>query len=326
MDVRAWCERWLGSIPVRELFRTGHLAVVLGVELADGRAVVLKRRPAADRVQGCVEVQRQLSRTGFPCPTPLTDAVPLPPSPATDQTRAQPASWTPPADTPSTSGSWTVTAESYLPGGAQLDRDADRSRLFAEALARFVRLAPSPDAVPSVAPAPPWVGWAHESASVWPWPDDMDVDLNTRPGPAWLDDLGRRVRDRLLAVRHAPVIGHGDWESQNLRWQGHQLHAVHDWDSVVCLPEPAIAGAAAAVFTETGEPFEAATIDETERFLEAYARAAPGWKAEERAIAWAAGLWVRAFNAKKASLTADGVRVLDRLAYEAEPRLRRAGI
>ncbi|MEU4227590.1 hypothetical protein AB0F17_25135 [Nonomuraea sp. NPDC026600] len=141
-------------------------------------------------------------------------------------------------------------------------------------LPRIVRLAPSPDAISSVAPAPPWVGWAHGSAGVWPWPDDMDVDLNSRPGPAWLDDLGRRVRDRLLAVRHAPVIGHGDWESQNLRWQGHQLHAVHDWDSVVCLPEPAIAGAAAAVFTETGGPLEAATIDETDRFLAVYAGAA----------------------------------------------------
>ncbi|WP_433513007.1 hypothetical protein ACQP2T_56775 [Nonomuraea sp. CA-143628] len=312
MDVRAWCERWLGSTPVRELFRTGHLSVVLGVELADGRAVVLKRRPASARLQGCVEVQRHLSRAGFPCPSPLTDAAPLVPRTAT-------------AETPAPSGHWTVTAETYLPGGAQLDRDADRSRLFAEALARFIRLAPSPDAVPSVAPAPPWVGWAHGSASVWPWPDDMDVDLNTRPGPAWLDDLGRRVRDRLLAVRHAPVIGHGDWESQNLRWQGRQLHAVHDWDSVVSLPEPAIAGAAAAVFTETGEPFEAATIEETDRFLEAYAEGL-GWGAEEHEVAWAAGLWVRAFNAKKASVTADGSRVLDRLAHEAEPRLQRAGI
>ncbi|MBT2233304.1 phosphotransferase [Nonomuraea sp. NEAU-A123] len=298
MDLRAWCETWLGSVPVHELFRTGHLSVVLGVELADGRAVVLKRRPASARVQGCVEVQRHLSRAGFPCPSPLTDAVPL--------------------------AGWTVSAETYVPGGVQLDRDADRPRLFAEALARFVRLAPAPDAVSSVAPAPPWVGWAHGSAGVWPWPDDMDVDLNTRPGPAWLDDLGRRVRDRLVAVRHASVIGHGDWESQNLRWQDHRLHAVHDWDSVVCLPEPAIAGAAAAVFTETGGPLEAATIDETDRFLAAYARGGD-WGAEEHEIAWAAGLWVRAFNAKKASLVDGGSPVLDRLAHEAKTRLRRAG-
>jgi hypothetical protein len=181
MDVRAWCERWLGSVPVRELFRTGHLAVVLGVELADGRAAVLKRRPASDRVQGCVEVQRQLSRAGFPCPSPLTDAVPLPPQPVTVQlnswtTPATSGPWAITADAPAASGPWTVTAETYLPGGAQLDRDADRPRLFAEALARFVRLAPSPDAVPSVAPASPWVGWAHGSASVWPWPDDLDVE------------------------------------------------------------------------------------------------------------------------------------------------------
>ncbi|HUR04519.1 MAG TPA: hypothetical protein VM347_18385 [Nonomuraea sp.] len=176
MDVRGWCERWLGSVPVHELFRTGHLSVVLGVELADGQAVVLKRRPATDRVQGCVEVQRHLARAGFPCPSPLTDAVPL-----ADRTATAP------------SGPWTVTAETYVPGGVQLERGADRPRLFAEALARFVRLAPSPDTISSVAPAPPWVGWAHDSAGVWPWPDDMDVDLNTRPGPAWLDDLGHVI-------------------------------------------------------------------------------------------------------------------------------------
>ena len=65
-------------------------------------------------------------------------------------------------------------------------------------------------------------------------PDDRDVDLNGHPEPGWLDEVGRRVRDRLRRTRGAPiVVGHGDWEGQNLRWRGRQPWAVHDWDSVI---------------------------------------------------------------------------------------------
>ncbi|WP_220040235.1 hypothetical protein [Nonomuraea aridisoli] len=121
-----------------------------------------------------------------------------------------------------------------------------RARLFAGAPARLVSLAPPAGAVSPLDPPPPWLGWGHDRRGVWPWPDDLDADLNARPGPGRLDDLGRRVRERLLATRLEPVVGHGDFESQNVRWIGDEPYAVHDWDSVVALPEPAIAGAAAA--------------------------------------------------------------------------------
>jgi hypothetical protein len=152
----------------------------------------------------------------------------------------------------------------------------------------------------------------------------LDADLNARPGPGWLDDLGRRVRERLLSVRLPYVIGHGDWESQNLRWQGHEPYAVHDWDSVVALPEAAVAGAAGAVFTETGAGFLPASVTDTEHFLTAYgdARGGGGWTDEEWEVAWAAGLWVRAFNAKKSVVAGDGSPLPDLLSAEAKTRLR----
>jgi hypothetical protein len=55
----------------RVLFRSGHLAQVIGAELADGRPVVIKVRPFEPRVAGCAAVQAHLARAGFPCPVPL---------------------------------------------------------------------------------------------------------------------------------------------------------------------------------------------------------------------------------------------------------------
>ncbi|AQZ67073.1 unnamed protein product [[Actinomadura] parvosata subsp. kistnae] len=301
MELAEWCETWLGAAPGRELFRTGHLSVVRGLELGDGRRVVVKCRAADEaRIRGCVEVQRHLAAAGFPCPAPLTGPAPL------------------------GDGS-VVTAEEYVEGDEQFG-GSDPARAFAQALARLVRLAPPPDAVGPLTPAPPWMGWEHDEDGVWPWPDDLDADLNAAPGPDWLDDLGRRVRARLTGTRLPPVVGHGDFESQNLRWRGGELAAVHDWDSVVALPEPAVAGAAAAVFTETGRSTVRAGVEESARFLECYVRARGlSWGPEEWGVAWAAGLWVRAFNAKKAVVAGAGQDALDQLAAQAETRLHLMG-
>jgi hypothetical protein len=51
---------------------------------------------------------------------------------------------------------------------------------------------------------------------------------NAAPGPRWIDDAARRVRERLTASAATPRVGHGDWESQNFRWSGTQPRAVHD--------------------------------------------------------------------------------------------------
>jgi hypothetical protein len=63
----------------------------------------------------------------------------------------------------------------------------------------------------------------------------------------------------------------------------------------------------------------AATIAESAEFIDAYQRAAGRtWSKDEVEVSWAAGLWVYAFNAKKASL--DGATWLT--SDEAEQRLR----
>lgn len=301
-----WCERWLGAAPARVLFEKGHLSRVVGVELPDRRRIVVKVRPCSERLAGCVEVQRRLSLQGFPCPEPVAGPAPY------------------------GSGSRCATAETLIPGGTELGGDADPARPFAELLARLVRLAPRPDELPALEPPPPWVGWDHNEPGIWPRPDDLDTDLNAGRDQDWIDELGRRLRARLCAATGAVVVGHADWESHNVRWRGPSRSpsplAVDDWDSVASRVEPAIAGAAAAVFPSSADGRTvAATIPQTAAFLRAY-QAALGrrWSADDQEICWAAGLWVLTYNARKETF-GGGAGYLRHLDREAEERLRRAG-
>jgi hypothetical protein len=138
------------------------------------------------------------------------------------------------------------------------------------------------------------------------------------------------VRSRLASFTHPSVAGHADWWSQNLRWVGQRLHAVYDWDSVTARPEAVLAGEAAYMFAKTDFELDGsapgADVHATERFLVAYedARGRP-WTTDEREVAWDAGLWVAAFNARLSRLEDRGEGFAALIQSEAEERLRRAG-
>jgi hypothetical protein len=194
---------------------------------------------------------------------------------------------------------------------------------FAEALAQLVALAPKPEELGTLDPAPPWALPPY-GTDLWPWPDDGDIDLNQVNRPAWIDESGRAARDRLQAHEGAPIIGHGDWYTANLRWAGDGLLAAFDWDSVIAAPEPVIVGLAAAVYPATYAGTEA-SIDETQEFLDAYMSArARSFSDEELSEAWAAGLWNRSFDAKKQFSTEGKVESLTE--GESLERQRRAGV
>jgi len=301
IDERAvsdWCREHLGSPVASRTFTAGNLSAVYGLRLEDGREVVLKVREGEDRLHACTRVQRRMWEADFPCPEPLTAPLPL--------------------------GSEVATAEALLPGDERPD-PADAPELFACLLARFVATAESFGPEPELRPAPAWVRWYHKEDGVWPVPDDRDVDLNAERCSAttWVDELGRAVRRRLEAVRSAPcTIGHGDWDGRNIKFVDGRPLAVHDWDSVVYEPEVVIIGQAAAMF-EGGPTGAGASVGQTEAFLEAYQSARGHTLSnDERQLCWAAGLWVRAFNAKKFHL--DNFDALGR--DEAETRMGHAGI
>lgn len=299
-ELAGWCRRWLGADPADELFVAGWQSAVVGVGLSDGRRVVVKiRRPAA-RLMACHQVQEHLWRTGFCCPRPL---------------RA-----------PTRLGPFVATAEEFVGGGTELPDPTAHVEELAGVLADLVGRASHLPIRSSLAPAPDWAGWNHSGTGIWSDGGADEVDLNHTPEPGWLTELVTALGRHLRATRLPPVIGHVDWESPNLCWTGVRIGCVYDWDSVCALPEAAIAGLAATVFPVRDDG-PGATVEQTEEFLAAYAatRGRP-WNAEERRTAWAAGLWVLAFNAKAEAV--DGVHgpLTRRLEHERIERTRNAGI
>jgi hypothetical protein len=294
-----WCRRWLGAAPAAQLFEAGYLSRVTGLRLADGREVVVKVRPGESRLAGCAAVHRALWTAGFPCPEPLAGPQPL--------------------------DGYAATAETLVPHAGEPPPDSELAALSAAGLARLVELAPDPGSVPSLAPSPSWAGWDHPAPGLWPAPEDRDVDLNAHPEPRWLARVAAAVRDRLRGHAGARVIGHGDWLPENLCWHGPHLIAVHDWDSVICQPEPAIAGLAAASFLGIDDPPGMATVEQSAAFLDAYQQArGRRWTPGDYAACWAAGLWQRAFDAKTRALDGDPGQILTR--HDARARLRLAGL
>ena len=91
-------------------------------------------------------------------------------------------------------------------------------------------------------PNPRWVRWDHAGPGVWPAIGFLDSrDQSAVPGS--VADTAQRARRRILAAGLPCVLGHADFEAQNLRWHGGQVWAVHDWDSLAWQPEAALAGA-----------------------------------------------------------------------------------
>jgi hypothetical protein len=123
------------------------------------------------------------------------------------------------------------------------------------------------------------------------------------------------------------VLGHADFEAQNLRWHGQQVHTVHDWDSLAWQPESALAGAASGAFPRPpGVPPSLASIESSEAFLATYQQArSRAFSVEEQQIAWAASLWPAAHNARWEALFGAAKRPsADALRAQAEIRLARA--
>jgi hypothetical protein len=85
--IDAFARGRMGSGISGYLFYSASVGSTHGVELEDGRRVVIKVRPPAetnpdlplDRVslEQIVAIQRHLADAGFPCPTPLLGPVPL---------------------------------------------------------------------------------------------------------------------------------------------------------------------------------------------------------------------------------------------------------
>jgi hypothetical protein len=293
----AWCRDHLGGAPTGVLFRSQQVSMVFGLRLADGRNVVVKARPDDGRAASCVAAQARMAGRGFPCAAPLTPVVGV--------------------------GALAVHAEEYRPGGEVLHgNSADIAVRCAEVFARLMADLAGVAVAPPL-PNPPWVRWDHPDPRVWPAIDFLDR-RDQRLVPGHVVEAAERARGRLLAASLPCVLGHADFEAQNLRWQGSTVWAVHDWDSLAWQPEAALVGAASGSFASDGPPV-LAPIDGSEAFLVAYQDLrGRSFTAAELEVAWAAGLWMAAYNAREMALCSGNPAGSDALRAQAAERLRRA--
>src|SRR5215470_280099 len=254
--VDGWCRTNLGAGPVEVLFRASRLSEVVGVRLADGREVVVKRRvDESGRAGRCVTAQRLLAEQGFPCPRPLTDVI--------------------------VSEGLAVHAERFVAGGeVETENTPEAAARSARLLADLVRRLATLDVEPPL-PNPEWVRW-----------DAIPEREAAAAVPAWIEDAARRVQAKLAGCDLPPVLGHADWQAQNMRWFHGEPHVVHDWDGLAWLPEAAIAGSAAGIFAIHGEQSTLAPLESSEAFLRAYEiERGVRFSPYEREIAWAASIW-----------------------------------
>ncbi|CAG0937457.1 hypothetical protein TFLX_06387 [Thermoflexales bacterium] len=293
-NLAAWCTARF-ELPLNSIiFESGYSSAVVGIVLGDNRRVVVKVRPWHERLISCWRVHRQMWEAGFPCPEPLGP--------------------------PERHDSLAISFENYLPGGEHLSRGIDAAKELGRVLAELVKLAPLTDTFPHLYPQWGFLRW-DDPGDTWPSATDIAEDLNMRHDPAWIEHAARLARSIIRGSRLPTVIGHGDWWTDNIRWDKGHLLSVDDWDSIVCLSEPAIAGVAAALFA-----FGQATVIESAAFLDAYITASGRrWKTLEHQLAWAAGLWARLFDARKATMLGDYEFAIQ-LEGEVEERLDRAGM
>lgn len=280
-DVRRFLDDWamdrLGS-PVADVrFRAGRIDAVWGVQLEDGRAVVIKtHRPPVDleAVALAGDTQRVLAADGFPCAEPLAG--------------------------PDKVDGRVLTAEVLIEGSTPDGRDPASRRLLADGLARHIELLRDrPDLVSRTGAGP---SWCRYQAGPWPMPHDTIVDFRSTPsGSEWLDAFGRRAADQILAHRGSQevVIGHADWYAGNTAVSGGVLVGTFDWE-LVADTEAVIAGFAAACYASSSTGGGGlSTPEEVASFLTDYelACARPLDERERRAAAGAAA-WILAFNAR----------------------------
>lgn len=303
VQVAAWCLGVLGHGTLTSLRAVagGQMSHQFRYDSDEQGIVVVKvRSDSADRISRCLQIQRVAADADFPCARPLTGADLLGPGSV-------------------------VSAETWLPGGEMYSGGgvsfAARS---AKLLAGLMEILESQSPTGLGAP-PPWMHWNPPTGCLWPTNpvvDAMDQDLV----PEHVQVFARAVSERLAKGVLPLVVGHGDWESQNLRWQGVRPWAVHDWDSLVALPEAAIVGAASGAFASTAIP-TLATIESSGKFIDSYQQArGRSFTEEEREVAWAASLWPALHNARGESLFQSPPVALDALTWQAPERLQRAGV
>ena len=267
--------------PVEEaLFYSVGVGIVVGVRLLDGRAVVLKvhrHNASTARLAAIHRVQQHLADRGLPAPRPLLG--------------------------PTALDGGIATVEEHRPAYTADGHDPDVRSSLARHLWACVEAAADVGEVADIGRATAIAEVADGGDGLWGEPHDLRFDFpGTAAGAEWIDELGRLARVRLAGVGdEGAVTGHLDWRVENLGFDGSEVVAIYDFDSLALAPEAVIVGQAAAGFStdwRTG-PASMPDLDEMASFVRDY-EAARGraFDARERDALDAANLYLCAYGAR----------------------------
>ena len=253
--IELFCRETLG-VPVRgTLFRRTSVGVVFGVELEDGRRVVVKAhqpRQSIEFLRVVYETQTRLAQLRFPCPRPLVEPAQL--------------------------GNGFATVEEWIEDGIFADAHNPTIRAaMAQALARLIDLTRPLGQRPGLRNA--WSLWDGDDL----WPADAHSPIfdfrATADGAEWIDSIARDAKAGIPAGGEELII-HSDWSSKHFRFDAAgEITVIYDWDSLALESEVQALGSAAATFTANFDldVFLAPTPNEVASFIEDYsaARGAP---------------------------------------------------
>jgi hypothetical protein len=274
--VDRFCSHALGSPIERYEFFASGVTSVHGVRLRDGRRVVVKVGcEHADYLASVQLVQARLISQGFPCSRPMLG--------------------------PTAAGAGVAVVEELLERGSRAcAHEAPIRAAMAGGLARIVECCRDFTALPGLGPS---LFASPAAGALWPRPHDRRFDFEgTADGAAWIDELAARARERLAAGCGELVVGHCDWRAEHVRFEGEELVATYDWQSLAVVREPELVGAAAHAFTadwRTQQARRLPTLDEARAFVADYeaARGAGFSPAEYDAID-AAWVYATAYGAR----------------------------
>lgn len=273
-----FCEEALGAKIAGARFYRVSVACVAGLDLSDGRAVVVKAQRGARSeayLAACVAFRGLLADEGFPCPRPLS-----PPR------RVGPA--------------W-MMAEEHMLAGTPADAHEPRvRRAITDALARLASLSarfPHPEVFGRA-----WFTGLPEGR-VFPRPHSPFFDFErTSEGAAWIEGLAAEARSRRPAAEGQRAIGHFDFRVEHLRFEGDRVVASYDWDSLHHELVPVMIGSLAPHFTadwQRDDVVRAPSIDEMRAFVADFeASSGHAFSKAERATLSAACVFAMAYTAR----------------------------
>ena len=277
--VDRFCADRLGSPIERYEFFATSVFSVHGVQLRDGRGVVVKvaRRSVGEAHLDAVQaVQAHLAEGGFPCPRPLLGPISL--------------------------KRGIAVAEELLDRGARADaHEPAVRRAIAFTLARQIDL--RRDLVELEGLGPSLLASPGED-ELWPEPHDARFDfIETAEGAEWIDELAAAARARLAdSPTGETVVAHSDWRAEHLRFAESEIVASYDWQSLAVGGEGALIGQIGHAFTaDWGIPQtrRTPTLEECRAFVADYeaARGRP-FESGERTAIDAAWVYATAYGAR----------------------------